>query len=117
MAIEVLQIPLSSLIPSITSHLHNISSIALPIMHSFTSLIIGSLAAQAVFAFPDPTRTKREALIAKRDLDSWIATETPYALNEILCAIGSGGCNAGGVSSGLVIASPDKTNPDCPFPP
>lgn len=84
-----------------------------PVMYSFTSvLMVSSLALQAVFA--NPTRVKqREAELLKRSVDSFIATESPIALRDILCNIGSAGACVSGASSGLVIASPDRTNPDC----
>ncbi|KAL8942854.1 MAG: hypothetical protein Q9211_001217 [Gyalolechia sp. 1 TL-2023] len=45
-------------------------------------------------------------------LDSFIATESPIALDGVLNNIGSTGSKAMGASTGLVIASPSKTNPD-----
>jgi glucoamylase len=48
-------------------------------------------------------------------LDSWLATETSTALQGVLDNIGSGGANTAGVSSGFVIASPSKSNPDCKY--
>lgn len=50
---------------------------------------------------------------AEDPLDSWLAGETSTALQGILNNIGSGGANTAGVSSGFVIASPSKSNPDC----
>ena len=101
----------SSLIPSSNS---TIFAITQPIMYSLTSfLVVGNLALQA-FGFPDPTRVRqREAEILKRSVDSFIATESPIALADLLCNIGSAGACAAGADSGIVIASPDKTNPDC----
>ena len=61
----------------------NLTSVAAhSIMHPFTSLLVlGSLAVQAVFSLPDPSRVKeREAEILKRSVDSFIATESPIAL-------------------------------------
>ena len=49
----------------------------------------------------------------KRDVDSWVATELPIAKAQLLCNIGPDGCHSSGVSSGLVIASPSQSNPDC----
>src|SRR5258708_4999874 len=97
----------------------NITSLASvlvqPIMYSFASLaVVGSLAFQAVLSLPDPSRVKeREAELLKRSVDSFIATESPIALADMLCNIGSAGACASGASSGIVVASPDKTNPDC----
>ncbi|CZR52821.1 probable glucoamylase precursor [Phialocephala subalpina] len=106
----------STLIP-ITSAV-NITSLtsvlAQPIMYSFASLaLVSSLAFQAVLSLPDPSRVKeREAELLKRSVDSFVATESPIALADMLCNIGSAGACASGASSGIVVASPDKTNPD-----
>ncbi|KAG0646292.1 hypothetical protein D0Z07_8248 [Hyphodiscus hymeniophilus] len=88
-------------------------SIAQPIMHSLSTFwVFGSLALQ-IFAFPNPSRVEqREAELLKRSVDSFIATESPIALTDLLCNIGSAGACVSGASSGIVIASPDKTNPD-----
>ncbi|KAK1459369.1 glycosyl hydrolase family 15 [Colletotrichum melonis] len=76
-----------------------------PIMKLLTSaLLLGSLATQTIFGYPG-------GQFVKRDVDSFIATETPIALAQLLCNIGPNGCHAQGVSSGIVIASPDKTDP------
>lgn len=103
----------SSLIPSSNSTLLSIA--AQPIMYSLSSfLVVGSLAFQAAFGFPNPSRVEqREAELLKRSVDSFIATESPIALADMLCNIGSAGACASGASSGIVVASPDKTNPDC----
>ncbi|KAK1997637.1 family 15 glycosyl hydrolase [Colletotrichum falcatum] len=76
-----------------------------PIMKLFTSaLLLGSFATQTILGYPG-------AQMVKRDVDSFIATETPIALQQLLCNIGPNGCHAQGVSSGIVIASPDKVDP------
>ncbi|KAJ9270738.1 CAZyme family GH15 and CBM20 [Paecilomyces variotii] len=49
---------------------------------------------------------------ATGSLDSWLATESPYALQGVLANIGPDGADASGASSGIVIASPSKSNPD-----
>ena len=109
---------LSSLIP-----FYNITSLsstfAQPIMYSLSSLVVlGSLAVQAVFSLPDPSRVQeREAEILKRSVDSFIATESPIALRNMLCNIGSDGACVPGARSGVVIAGPGKANPDCKYPP
>lgn len=102
----------SSFLPS---NAFNITAIIEPAMQSFTSLVfVSALAAQAVFAAPDPSRAAREGVaIAKRTVDSFIATESPIALADLLCNIGADGACASGAASGVVVASPDKTNPDC----
>jgi glucoamylase len=114
---DLAQSPLfSSLTSSSNSSL--ISTISQPIMYSFASLIVlGCLALQAVFGFPDPSRVKeREAVVLKRSVDSFIATESPIALRDMLCNIGSAGTCVSGAGSGLVIAGPGKSNPDCISP-
>lgn len=107
----------SALLSSLSSYSNfNISAVAAqPIMHAIPSLFLfGSLALQAVFAFPDPSRVKaREAELIKRSVDSFIAAESPIALTDLLCNIGAAGTCAVGAAPGIVIASPDKTNPNC----
>lgn len=78
-----------------------------------SALLVGFLAIQNAFALPGIS----PANLAKRDLASWISSESSYAFTELVCNIGSGGCNSGGVASGLVIASPSKSNPDCEYNP
>jgi len=72
----------SSLSPSSNSTL---LSLAQPIMHSLSSLlVVGSLAFQAAFGFPNPSRVEhREAELLKRSVDSFIATESPIALADM----------------------------------
>ncbi|KAL3302414.1 glycosyl hydrolase family 15 [Colletotrichum asianum] len=83
----------------------NTTEITQPIMKLFTSaLLLGSIATQTIFGYPG-------ASVMKRDVDSFIAKETPIALAQLLCNIGPNGCHAAGVSPGIVIASPDKTDP------
>jgi len=76
--------------------------------------MLGSLALQAVFGLPEPSRVQeRNAEILKRSVDSFIATESPIALRNLLCNIGSSGACVPGAASGLVIAGPGRANPDC----
>ena len=101
----------SELIPSSNS---SSSHLIQPIMHGFTSLfLLGSYAFQAVLGRPSVSRLRREGEILKRDVDDFISTEEPIALEQLLCNIGSAGCNAGGVPDGIVLASPSTSNPDC----
>ncbi|KAH8811544.1 Six-hairpin glycosidase-like protein [Xylogone sp. PMI_703] len=85
-------------------------------MHrSFVSIALAaSLALQNAFALPGPSKVikQREAEILRRSVDSFIATESPIAMADLLCNIGSQGSCAAGASSGVVIASPDKTDPN-----
>lgn len=74
----------------------------------------GSFALQAVLGRPEPSRVQeRNAAILKRSVDSFIATESPIALRNLLCNIGSSGSCVPGAASGLVIAGPGRANPDC----
>lgn len=49
------------------------------------------------------------------DVDSFISTERPIALQGALNNIGPDGSEASGAIAGLVVASPSKANPDCEF--
>lgn len=83
-------------------------------MHAFTSiLLLGGVVFQTILGRPDAFHVRREREILRRDVDSWIATEEPIALEQLLCNIGSSGCHSAGVATGLVIASPSKSDPDC----
>jgi glucoamylase len=98
----------------------NLTSITHCAMNSVTAfLVISSLALQTVLGLPGPSKVlqEREAQLLKRSVDSFIATESPIALTDLLCNIGSAGACVSGASSGIVIASPDRTNPDCNSPP
>ena len=50
---------------------------------------------------------------ATTSLDAWLATELSYALDGALNNIGADGAKAQGASSGMVVASPSKSNPNC----
>jgi glucoamylase len=82
---------------------------------SVTSLLFaGSIALQSVLAHPGTYAiNEREAMVVKRSVDSFIATESPIALSRILCNIGSDGACVPGAKTGVVIAGPGKANPDC----
>lgn len=45
-------------------------------------------------------------------LEEFIAYEEPFAWSRILRNIGPDGCNALGVSPGVVVASPERDSPD-----
>ncbi|KAJ9143535.1 Glucoamylase [Coniochaeta hoffmannii] len=82
-------------------------------MHAFSSLLLlGTFVFQSVLGRPDGTRVRREGEILKRSVDSFVATESPIALTKLLCNIGASGCAASGAASGVVVASPSKSNPD-----
>lgn len=63
------------------------------------------LATQAVLGAPHVAR--------QASLDDWLDAQEPIALKGILANIGPDGSKAEGVSAGLVIASPSKSEPDC----
>jgi glucoamylase len=50
---------------------------------------------------------------ATGSLDSFLATETPIALQGILNNIGANGADVAGASAGMVVASPSKQDPNC----
>lgn len=50
---------------------------------------------------------------ASGSLDSFLATETPIALQGVLNNIGPSGQNAPGASAGIVVASPSQEDPNC----
>lgn len=82
-------------------------------MHLVSSLLVVGAAFQAVLGLPDPLHEKRHSDIIKRSVDSYIQTETPIAQKNLLCNIGSSGCRVSGAASGVVVASPSKSSPDC----
>ena len=49
-------------------------------------------------------------------LDAFIKAQTTVSVNGILANIGGGGSKAPGVSAGIVVASPSRTDPDCECP-
>ncbi|KAL7624358.1 glycoside hydrolase 15 protein [Parahypoxylon ruwenzoriense] len=105
---EVLELESSGLLSSNSS-----SSLIQPIMQGFASLfLLGSFAFQTIFSLPGASWARRERALLKRSVDSFIATEEPIAIEQLLCNIGSGGCHASGASPGIVIASPSKSSPD-----
>ncbi|KAI1381523.1 carbohydrate-binding module family 20 protein [Hypoxylon crocopeplum] len=91
----------------------NSTALIQPIMQGFTSLfLLGSITFQTILGLPGASHVRREGHLLKRAVDDFITTEEPIALEQLLCNIGSSGCNAGGASSGIVVASPSTSNPD-----
>ncbi|KAL2007730.1 hypothetical protein VTN00DRAFT_7712 [Thermoascus crustaceus] len=64
--------------------------------------------AQAAIATPSAPVLPR----ASGSLDSWLAAESPYALQGVLDNIGADGAEVSGAKSGIVVASPSKSDPD-----
>lgn len=46
-------------------------------------------------------------------IDAFIKAQTTVSINGVLANIGGGGNKAPGVSAGIVVASPSRSNPDC----
>ncbi|TVY31104.1 Glucoamylase [Lachnellula hyalina] len=107
-------LPFFSSLSNLNFNLTSLALVTQPIMYSLSPLVLaGTLVLQTVFGLPDPSRVKeRDAEILKRSVDSFIATESPIALSELLCNIGADGACAPGAKSGIVIASPSQDNPD-----
>ncbi|KAI5466885.1 putative glucoamylase GMY1 [Mariannaea sp. PMI_226] len=79
-------------------------------MHFISSaLLLGAVALQSVMGRPS---LHQQNSLLRRNVDDFVDTETPIALEQLLCNIGSSGCHSSGVNSGLVIASPSKSDPD-----
>lgn len=82
--------------------------------HAFSSVILlGTYAYQAILGRLDTSRARVHQTYLSQSTSSFIDAETPIALSSLLCNIGSAGCLVAGASSGAVIASPSKENPDC----
>jgi len=111
---------MAGLVVQLPDHLPsvNASGLILPAMHALSSLfVLGTCAVQAAVGHPGAAlRSKREGDICKRSVDSYIETQTPIAWSKLLCNIGPNGCAASGAGSGVVVASPSKTDPDCKWP-
>jgi glucoamylase len=89
------------------------SALVQPVMHALSSLLLlGTYALHTVFGLPDPLWMRSDARLLKRSVDEFISREEPIALEQLLCNIGSDGCHSQGVSSGIVIASPSRSDPD-----
>lgn len=96
------------------NHTSPYQSLYEPVMHGLSSLLLlGACAYQTVFGRPEVSQPRHQGELLRRSVDSFISTEKPYAMQQLLCNIGPSGCHSSGVQSGIVIASPDKANPDC----
>ena len=84
----------------------------LPSQLQLQLLASSALLVNTALGYPEASRVRRDQLL-KRSADSFLATEKPIALQNLLCNIGASGCRASGASAGIVVASPDKSNPDC----
>lgn len=78
----------------------------------FFQLVVLALVGLAAARPAEPEKIQLQARITG-SLSSYIATESPIALQGVLDNIGPDGAKVPGAGSGLVIASPSTSNPDC----
>ena len=71
------------------------------------SVLLGSFS-WVSHAIPTEVHLEKRATV-----DDFIATESPIAYAGVIANIGSSGSKVSGAASGVVIASPSKSNPDC----
>ncbi|BDD58087.1 hypothetical protein MAP00_003394 [Monascus purpureus] len=83
-----------------------------PLSVLLAPLLAACLGASNLAQIAVAAATSAESSAASDSLDSWLARETPYALDGILNNIGPDGAKAVGAVSGVVVASPSKSNPD-----
>lgn len=86
-----------------------------PLSVLLAPLLAACLGASNLAQIAVAAATSAESSAASDSLDSWLARETPYALDGILNNIGPDGAKAVGAVSGVVVASPSKSNPDCEY--
>lgn len=75
------------------------------------SIMFSALAALVLSLSYTATSKPLEAR-ATGSLTSWLASESPIALQGVLNNVGASGSKAQGAKSGIVVASPSKSNPD-----
>ncbi|KAK2677480.1 Glucoamylase [Fusarium oxysporum f. sp. vasinfectum] len=79
--------------------INSTASLIQPIMYFVSSaFLLGSFALQSVLGRPA--------------FDERSLSESSVAIEQLLCNIGSDGCNSKNVATGIVIASPDTQDPD-----
>ncbi|KAF5693987.1 glucoamylase [Fusarium globosum] len=76
-----------------------------------SAFLLSSFALQSVLGRP---AFDERSLVQERQssVDSFIKSESSVAIEQLLCNIGSDGCNSKNVATGIVIASPDTQDPD-----
>ncbi|SCV55167.1 probable glucan 1,4-alpha-glucosidase [Fusarium fujikuroi] len=92
--------------------INSTASLIQPIMYFVSSaFLLGSFALQSVLGRP---AFDERSLVQERQssVDSFIKSESSVAIEQLLCNIGSDGCNSKNVATGIVIASPDTQDPD-----
>lgn len=65
---------------------------------------------------PIATAVQEQIAIPQGTLDDWLSTEVNTSLVGILNNIGASGEWVQDASSGVVVASPSRENPDCTLP-
>lgn len=75
------------------------------------NLFLLAAALTSVIASPVQNEARQTA-----SLSAFLTAESPIALQGVLNNIGSSGVDAPGADAGIVVASPDQTNPDCKSP-
>lgn len=77
-------------------------------MISFKKILVLSTWLTSVIS--SPIQAKQQAT---GSLDSWLASESPAALQGVLNNIGANGSKAPGALPGVVVASPSMVDPPC----
>lgn len=81
------------------------------LVHPFKScfsvaLLLGSVAVQSIIG-------QQPLSSARQGLDAFIDAQASISYNGLLCNIGPDGCHARGAAPGVVVASPNRQDPDC----
>ncbi|KAF4444652.1 putative glucan 1,4-alpha-glucosidase [Fusarium austroafricanum] len=71
-----------------------------------SAFLLSSFALQSVLGRPSLVQERQSSV------ESFIKFESSVAIEQLLCNIGSDGCNSRNVATGIVIASPDTKDPD-----
>lgn len=74
------------------------------------TVLLSTLAAWAGLVYSEPLPPY---LYTRATLEEFIASQSQVSITGVLANIGPDGSKAQGVSAGLVIASPSRSNPDC----
>lgn len=82
---------------------------------SLSIVSLGGIAIQSMWLFPSGNYAQQRVVnTASQGLESFIATERSVAMQRLLCNVGNGGC-VNGADQGVVVASPDKEDPNCVY--
>lgn len=84
---------------------------------SRSAVFLALLLQSSIAASLSPAQIPQIPLAAATEpLDSWLARQTPYALDGILNNLGADGAKSLGAKPGAIVASPSKADPDCASP-